>query len=93
MRREKSITSNLWISILYFAIVLFSPQVSTAFEKPNILLITVDFLRNDHVGVYGYALPVTPDIDRIANEGIIFANAITQRRWTSPAMIYHFTSY
>jgi arylsulfatase A-like enzyme len=92
MQRAKSITSNLLIFILHFAIILFSPQVSTAFEKPNILLITVDSFRHDHVGAYGYALPTTPNIDRIANEGIIFKNAITQGGWTSPAMISLFTS-
>lgn len=92
MQSAKFITSNLSISLFCFAVIFFSPQVSAAFEKPNILLITVDSLRHDHVGAYGYALPTTPNIDRIAKEGILFKNAIAQGGWTSPAMISLFTS-
>ena len=92
MQSAKFISSNLLISLLCFAVNFFSPQISTAFERPNILLITVDSLRQDHVGAYGYARPTTPNIDRISKEGIRFKNAITQGGWTSPAMISLFTS-
>ena len=60
--------------------------------KPNVLLITIDSLRTDHVGAWGYPLPTTPHIDRIAAEGTLFRNAITQGGWTSPAIVSVFTS-
>lgn len=38
----------------------------------NALLITVDCLRADHVGVYGYDRPTTPTLDRLAHDGVAF---------------------
>jgi hypothetical protein len=44
----------------------------------NVLLISMDTLRADHVGAYGHARPTTPNIDRIAERGVLFSNAISQ---------------
>ena len=41
----------------------------------KIILITLDTLRADRLGCYGYHLPTSPYIDQIANEGILFENA------------------
>ena len=43
-------------------------------RKPNILLITIDSLRADHLGCYGYPHPTSPTIDRLADEGVLFDN-------------------
>lgn len=43
--------------------------------KPDIILITCDALRADHLGCYGAAGGVTPNIDRLAAEGVRFAHA------------------
>ncbi len=45
--------------------------------KPNILLITIDTLRKDYVGCYGFPLETTPFIDRLAKEGVRFENVVT----------------
>jgi arylsulfatase A-like enzyme len=45
--------------------------------KPrSVVLITVDCLRADHVGFLGYSRPVTPFLDTLAGEGVVFSNAI-----------------
>ena len=44
--------------------------------KKNIILITVDCLRADHLGCMGYKKNITPNIDALANDGILFTNAI-----------------
>lgn len=44
----------------------------------NVLFITVDTLRADHLGVYGYERATSPNIDRLAEEGILFSQAVTQ---------------
>ncbi len=44
-------------------------------QRTNILLITVDTLRADHLSAYGYARQTTPVLDRLAREGVRFANA------------------
>ncbi|RMF23435.1 MAG: hypothetical protein D6760_05325 [Deltaproteobacteria bacterium] len=51
----------------------------------NVVLISADTLRADHVGAYGYPRPVTPNIDRLAEGGVLFENAISQSSWTRPA--------
>ncbi|MCU0288621.1 MAG: sulfatase-like hydrolase/transferase [Acidobacteria bacterium] len=46
-------------------------------DKPNILLITIDTLRRDHLGCYGYSLDTSPFIDQLAKNGVVFKNTIT----------------
>ncbi|MDP1689789.1 MAG: sulfatase [bacterium] len=46
-------------------------------QKPNIILITVDALRPDHLGFMGYSKNNTPNIDNLAREGIVFRNAFS----------------
>jgi arylsulfatase A-like enzyme/Flp pilus assembly protein TadD len=47
-------------------------------QKPNVLLITIDTLRPDHLGAYGYTKIQTPVLDRIAQNGILFRDAVCQ---------------
>jgi arylsulfatase A-like enzyme len=50
--------------------------------EPNIILITLDTLRADHLSLYGYPRPTTPKIDQWARHGVVFENAITSTSWT-----------
>ena len=48
------------------------------FEKrPNIILITVDSLRVDHLGCYGYDKPTSPNLDEFAKQGDLFTHAFS----------------
>jgi arylsulfatase A-like enzyme len=58
----------------------------------NIVLITIDTLRADHLSCYGYERTTSPNIDAIAEKGIIFKNAIAPSSWTAPSMASLFTS-
>ncbi len=51
----------------------------------NVLLITMDTTRADHLGCYGYQSAKTPTIDRLASEGILFENAYCQIPITLPS--------
>jgi arylsulfatase A-like enzyme len=51
---------------------------------PNLVLVTIDTLRRDHVGVYG-SLANTPVLDRLAREGVVFDDAITPVPETAPS--------
>jgi glucan phosphoethanolaminetransferase (alkaline phosphatase superfamily) len=44
-------------------------------DPPNIILVTVDTLRADRVGAYGYRSARTPVLDRLAAEGVRFDDA------------------
>jgi len=47
-------------------------------EPPDVILVVIDALRRDHVGVYGYPRPTTPFLDELAAEGVVFENAYSQ---------------
>ena len=46
--------------------------------KTDILLITIDTLRADHIGAYGYKKAETPTIDGLARSGLLFEHAYSQ---------------
>jgi arylsulfatase A-like enzyme/tetratricopeptide (TPR) repeat protein len=54
-------------------------------EKPNVVLITLDTTRADHLGCYGYAQARTPNLDALAREGVLFAQAASTAPLTQPA--------
>ncbi len=54
-------------------------------RPPNLLLVSIDTLRPDHLGAYGYAAARTPAIDALARRGVRFANATTVTPLTLPA--------
>ncbi|MHB9105463.1 MAG: sulfatase-like hydrolase/transferase [Armatimonadota bacterium] len=51
-------------------------------RQPNVIFIMIDTLRADHLGCYGYDLPVTPNLDRFAEESTRFADVTAQSSWT-----------
>ncbi len=53
--------------------------------RPNIILITIDTARADHLGIYGYKRPTSPNIDRLAATGVVFENAFTQSSLSAPS--------
>ena len=54
-------------------------------EKPNLVLISLDTTRADHLGCYGYAHAKTPHIDALASGGVLFAQAASPAPLTQPA--------
>jgi arylsulfatase A-like enzyme len=58
----------------------------------NFLLITVDTLRADHLGCYGYERDTSSHIDSLAREGIRFEEAFSPTSWTLPAVASLMTS-
>jgi arylsulfatase A-like enzyme len=54
--------------------------------RPNVVLISIDTLRADHLGSYGDSRGLTPNLDRLAADGVIFRQTITAAPWTLPAM-------
>lgn len=62
-----------------------APNAPTNPEKPNILLITIDTLRADHLSCYGYYRETSPAIDRFAARSVVFENAETASTITLPS--------
>jgi arylsulfatase A-like enzyme len=60
--------------------------------RPNVLIVVVDALRADRLGVNGYPLPTSPAIDELAASGVNFTRAFSNATWTKPAIATLFTS-
>ncbi len=51
-------------------------------RPPNVLLVTIESLRADHVGFQGGRLPTTPELDALARESIVYENGHSVTSWT-----------
>jgi arylsulfatase A-like enzyme len=60
--------------------------------RPNILLISIDTLRADHVRSYGYHRETTPSLDRLAAEGARFESVASPSSWTLPTHLTMLTA-
>jgi arylsulfatase A-like enzyme len=56
-------------------------------ENTNVIMISVDILRADHLGAYGYDKGISPQIDRLARQSVLFENAIAQSYLTPVAQM------
>ncbi len=54
-------------------------------EPMNVILISIDTLRADHLGSYGYSRNTSPNIDRFFSDGATFTRAYAQSPWTLPS--------
>ena len=61
------------------------PVASGASRGSNVLVITIDTLRRDRLGVYGHAAGLTPTLDRLSASGVRFAQAFSHVPLTLPA--------
>ncbi len=61
-------------------------------QAKNVLLVSIDTLRRDHVGLYGYDKPTTPRIDSLAPSSLVCDDAVSVSSWTLPAHLSLLTS-
>ena len=75
-------------------LILVAALLSAACSRPaeevtargaNVVLITLDTTRADHIGAYGYAAARTPNLDALASEGLLFEQCITPSGYTLPS--------
>ena len=75
--------------LVLIALATFGAWVLGCVEDPprpkTILLISVDTLRADHLGVYGHHRFTSPIIDALAGEGVVFEDASATTAWTLPS--------
>ncbi len=60
-------------------------------DKPNIVFVLIDALRAGNLGCYGYGKTTSPEIDRIALDGVLFENAFSATNCTDPSITSIFT--
>lgn len=61
-------------------------------RRPDVLLLTIDTLRADHLSSWGYARGTSPNLDRLAAEGVRFASAQAQWPKTAPSFASLFSA-
>ncbi len=64
-------------------VALFAPPAPA--PPPNLVVVSVDTLRADHLGCYGYPRPTSPEIDRFRRDAALFEHAIAQAPSTLPS--------
>lgn len=91
--------SNRWVTIavfLFFGVIRALPAAAAQPEAPaagyNIILVSLDTLRPDHLGCYGYDRDTSPAIDAISRQGALFRNAFAQSNFTLSSHASLFTS-
>lgn len=93
LKQIKIISLAIIVLLVFLNLGIFIDHtINTSSEMPNIVLISIDTLRSDHLGCYGYSRDTSPNIDEFSNRAAIFKNAITPRPKTSPSMVSILTS-
>ncbi|MFN7955841.1 MAG: sulfatase [bacterium] len=97
MRRRAALTLALVVGLLAAAFALLgrdgdralrpARHETTRHPRANVILLTIDTLRPDHLGAYGYAHPTSPHLDELARESVLFEDAVSSSAWTSPGLV------
>ncbi|MFP6664944.1 MAG: sulfatase [Deltaproteobacteria bacterium] len=66
-------------------------EAPSSWPDSNVILVSIDTLRPDHLGAYGYDKPTSPHLDEIAREGVLFRNAVAPSPTTLPSHTSLFT--
>ncbi len=93
--RAIAVTAGLALAVSAVGVAAGGPGRPAAIQPsghPNILLISIDSLRADHVHAYGYARDTTPTLDRLAREGVLFRQAVAPTTWTLPSHLTMLTA-
>ncbi|MFA5351125.1 MAG: sulfatase [Candidatus Omnitrophota bacterium] len=69
----------LWLGYLLFTF-------NAGKNRPNVVFITLDALRADHLNCYGYERNTSPHIQALAKKGVLFKQAISQASHTSASV-------
>jgi signal transduction histidine kinase/arylsulfatase A-like enzyme len=88
--RDLALQSGLAAASAIYDQPLARPAAA-AVSRPNVLLVTVDSLRADHIGATGYPKARTPTLDALASEGVFFSHAISNLPRTNPSHASLFT--
>ncbi len=90
MKIQKNFVFKIFMLCSIFQLLL---PLNVFSEKPKrIIMISVDTLRADHLSCYGYPIKTSPEIDKIASDGILFSRCFTLTPLTAPAFSTVLTS-
>lgn len=85
-----SLSLLLAMALIIGKFILFDSNLPK--NQPNIILITLDTLRADHLNCYGYPRDTTPFLDQLAQNNVFYTHCFSNAPWTAPAHASIFTS-
>ena len=91
MKIRKYIKS-LFVVLILIPVIIPGLRLEARPELKRIIIISVDTLRADHLGCYGYPLNTSPNIDAFARDGIRFSNCYSLTPLTAPSFSTMLTS-
>lgn len=71
--------------VLAGLVALLAASCGEPEPRRNVILISIDTLRADHLGAYGYPHEVSPHLDAFAREALVFDQAVAPAPWTLPS--------
>ncbi|MFA5356853.1 MAG: sulfatase [Candidatus Omnitrophota bacterium] len=80
------------LCVIFIALVVYILYALNRPKPYNLVVITIDALRPDHLGCYGYERETSPCIDRIAESGVLFTQAISQAPETGASIPFLMSS-
>jgi len=83
--------AKLLIALPILIFIFIAGGCGKSEKLPNIILISIDTLRADHLSCYGYKKKTTPMIDLLAEKGVRFSKAYSTSPWTLPSHASMFT--
>ena len=104
MRTRTSILAGLVLAAVGVAVMLVCSRLAVtgaapspvspaaSGPRPNVVLVSLDTVRPDHLGCYGYARDTSPALDSYAEQAVVFENVRAQAPWTLPSHMSLLTS-
>jgi arylsulfatase A-like enzyme len=78
--------------LILLAALAWSAARNRTRKRPNLLFVSIDTLRADHLGTYGWNRPTSPNLDAFAAKSVVFENAQSSSSWTLPSLATLMTS-
>jgi len=80
-----------WVAERKLAAAVSRRSAAFKGDVPHVLLLILDTVRSDHLSCYGYPFKTSPNLDQLAQEGLLCRNSYSASNWTPPGHISIFT--
>ncbi len=88
---HSGIRRRRWLGLLPVALLVLAGVFWAVRARPrppaSVILVSIDTLRADRVGCYGYARDTSPFLDSLAARGALFRNVVAECSWTLPSHV------
>lgn len=75
-----------WVVFLFAGLTCLSCTRAPKPITPPVVMIMIDTLRADYLGAYGFQGDISPNIDGLARQGVVFERCFSQSPWTKPSV-------